>query len=82
MTSASGHASQFKGASFAGKAITMAAVDLLGEPGQIDAAKLELTRRTEGHVISEPRCGGFEVMTTRPETFWDGTWSGRDRVDP
>ncbi len=82
MTSASGHASQFKGASFAGKAITMAAIDLVEDPGQIDAAKQELIRRTEGHVIGDPRCGGFDVMTTRPETFWDGTWSGRDRVDP
>ena len=81
MTSAAGHDSQFKGASFAGKAITMAAIEILAEPGIIDAARQELARRTEGYVIGEPRCGGFEVMTTSPESFWDGSWSGCDRVE-
>ena len=82
MTAASGHESQFKGASFAGQAMTMAAIDLLADPGLVDAAKRELAGRVGDRTIGPPRCGGFEVMTARPETFWEGTWIGSDRFDP
>ncbi len=82
MTAASGHESQFSGASFAGKAMTMTALDLLGEPRLVREAREELAGRIDGRTLTEPRCGGFEVMATRPETFWDGSWIGSDRFDP
>ena len=79
MTAAAGHESQFKGAAFAGRAMTMAAIELLDDPRHIDAARVELSERVAGRTVGPPRCGGFEVMTENPRSFWDGTWIGSDR---
>jgi len=75
-TAASGHESQFKGAAFAGRSMTLAALDLLGDPGRIAAAEAERARRVGGRLLSPPRCGGFDLLTTDPKSFWDATWTG------
>lgn len=75
-TAASGHESQFKGACFAGEAMTMAAVDLLGEPELIAEAEAERAGRIGKRLLSPPRVGGLAVMTSDPASFWDATWQG------
>ena len=75
-TANSGHESQMKGAAFAGESLTLTAVDLLGDPGRIKAAEAELAGRVGGRRLSPPRCGGFEVLTQDPQSFWDATWQG------
>ena len=75
-TAASGHESQFKGACFAGEAMTMAAVDLLGEPELIAQAEAERAGRIGTRLLSPPRVGGLAVMTGNPASFWDATWQG------
>lgn len=75
-TANSGHESQLKGAVFAGESLALAAVDLLGDPGRIGAAEAERAKRVGGRLLSAPRCGGFEVMTANPQSFWDATWQG------
>ncbi len=73
-TAASGHPSQFKGAAFAGESLAMAGMDLLRGPAIVAEAQSELRRRTAGIRLSPPRCGGFDVMTSNPSSFWDATW--------
>ncbi len=82
LTAASGHESQFKGGCFAGESMALAAVDLLGDPSRIAAAKDELADRVGGRALSPPRCGGFDAMTRNPESFWDGVWLSDDRLGP
>jgi aminobenzoyl-glutamate utilization protein B len=79
-TAMSGHTSGVKGGLMASEGLTLAAVDLFGDPATIAEAKGELKTRVNGRSLSPPRCGGFELMTTSPETFWDGTWLSGDRL--
>ena len=80
-TANSGHESQLKGAAFAGESLTLAAVDLLGDPGRIKAAEAELAGRVGRRRLSPPRCGGFDVLTREPQSFWDATWQGDGGLD-
>lgn len=81
MTAASGHESQFKGGCFAGRAMALAAIDLLADPSPVAAAREELAERVGGRALSPPRCGGYRTMTADPRSFWDGTWISDDRLD-
>ncbi len=79
-TANSGHESQFKGGVFAGEALALAAIDLFTDPAAIAEAKAELKERVGGRELSPPRVGGFEVMTSDPESFWNATWISTDTL--
>ena len=80
MTAAAGHESQFKGGCFAGEAMALAAIDLLTDPAPIAAARAELRERVGGRQLSPPRCGAFRTLTEAPESFWDASWWGDERL--
>lgn len=79
-TAMSGHTSGIQGGLMASEGLALTAVDLLGSPAVIAAAKQELAERVGGRKLSPPRCGAFDLMTTAPETFWGGTWLSGDRL--
>jgi hypothetical protein len=54
--------------------LAQVAVRLLKAPAIIDAAKGELKERVKGIALGEPRLGAFEVLTKKPQSFWDATW--------
>ena len=63
-----------KGALACSKAIYLAALDILHDPGLAAEAKAELESRTAGQDIAPPRYAALEDLALRPEAFWDGTW--------
>jgi len=79
-TAMAGHTSGIKGGLMASEGLTLTAIDLLTDPAAIVEAKAELAARVNGRSLSPPRCGAFELMTTAPETFWEGTWLSGDRL--
>ena len=79
-TAMSGHTSGIQGGLMASEGVALTAVDLLESPIAIAEAKKELAERVGGRKLSPPRYGAFDLMTTAPETFWDGTWLSGDRL--
>lgn len=73
-TALSGHAASRPGALMASEALALAAVRLARAPDLIEAAKGELARRVAGISVAPPEFGLFEVLTRRPEAFWDASW--------
>lgn len=74
-TALSGHPASYPGPLMASEALALAAVELMSRPELVDAARHELERRTQGLHIPAPECGLFDVLTQRPEAFWDASWT-------
>lgn len=73
-TALSGHPASHAGPLAVSQALALAAIRLLAAPDLVEAAKRELSSRTGGVAITEPRLGAVETMTRRPEAFWSATW--------
>lgn len=80
MTAISGHPAGEPGPLMASEALALTAVDLLARPGVLDRATSELQRRTQGRHLSPPLVGGFDVLTSNPQSFWDATWVAGERA--
>lgn len=77
-TALSGHAAGDAGPLMASEVLALATVDLLTAPDQLQQARRELEVRVAGRELSPPYVGGFEVLTRRPERFWDASWVSDD----
>ena len=73
-TALSGHAASRPGPLMASEAIALAAARLAASPDVIAAAWRERDRRVEGIAIPPPEFGLVDVLTRRPEAFWDASW--------
>jgi aminobenzoyl-glutamate utilization protein B len=73
-TALSGHTASQAGPLMASEAIAIAAVRLIADPHHLTAARAELDRRKAGTIVPPPEFGLLEVLTKRPEEFWDATW--------
>lgn len=80
-TALSGHPAGVAGPLMASEALALTVVDLLAQPATLTEARRELTARVAGRPLSPPRCGGFDVLTQRPESFWDATWVSHDTLE-
>jgi aminobenzoyl-glutamate utilization protein B len=73
-TALSGHAASWAGPLMASEAMAMAALRLIAEPHLLAAAKAELAQRKAGFIVPPPEFGLYEVLTGRPQSFWNATW--------
>jgi aminobenzoyl-glutamate utilization protein B len=73
-TALSGHSASRAGPLMASEAIAISAVRLIAEPHIVAAAQAELVSRRAGTIVPPPEFGLFDVLTKRPESFWDATW--------
>ena len=58
----------------ASQTLYLSAIELLSNPELVEASQKELKTRLAGKEIEPPMYDSFEVLTTNPSAFWDGTW--------
>jgi len=73
-TALSGMTFSHKGALMASQTLYLSAIELLSNPELVEASQKELKTRLAGKEIEPPMYDSFEVLTTNPSAFWDGTW--------